>query len=140
MKSIVLFLAVVICIAAPISSQAIEYVGDACWEMAGSLLTFSVIFVGWDSSGHEIINYTGSLAGAPTNGNCIERFIGDGRFYECNVFSTGPGGNAAMFVLLDYYTLVGLANSVFNIGTQSGYVNSTYYQNTVLTPIACPSW
>jgi hypothetical protein len=149
-RGMFLILVLALCLVVPLTAAADSlYIGDYCWTSSyGPTLIFSAFFLGYDSNGHEIINYIGrwkaqGLNDFPLNGNCIDTFMGPQRVYKCNLLVTyGVSatiyGNDLLFAVLDYFTLDGEASGVGN------QINGSSLESAPLTftlkRIACPVW
>ena len=134
-----------VCLIVPVTTEADSlYVGDYCWATAYGPIIFSAFFLGLDSNGHEIINYIGRWNDFPVNGNCIEKFIGKDRIYDCNILETykititGATGNKVLSLILDYFSLNGQATGVAT--DVNGLSIFSSYVSLIFTPIDCPSW
>jgi hypothetical protein len=139
-RGIFLILVLAVCLVVPLTAAADSlYLGDYCWETNyGEVFIFSAFFLGYDSRGHEIINYIGrwkGLVDIPINGNCIDTFDNK-RVYQCNLLFTVDDGNALMFAEFDYFTLDGDLHGVQN-AIQGTSVLSVPITNYTVTPIAC---
>jgi hypothetical protein len=145
-RGIFLILVLAVCLMVPLTTEADSlYIGDYCWETnIGEVFIFSAFFLGYDSRGHEIINYIGRWKGGalglfvdfPMNGNCIDTFDNNKRVYKCNLLTTFDYENALMFAEFDYFTLDGDLHGVLNL-IQGNSVVSEPIPNYTVTPIAC---
>jgi hypothetical protein len=144
-RGMFLILVLALCLVVPLTAAADSlYLGDYCWLTNNNqTVIFSAFFLGYDSRGHEIINYIGRWkAGSedfPLNGNCIDTFKGTQRVYECNLLMTSEDANALLFAVLDYFTLDGEASGV-ETATPGNSVVSVPVTPFTLKRIACPVW